>query len=139
MDYELIILFALVEIAMDEDASEHLKGLRIAALDKVQRCLNAYHHLGYIRQLTTAIAEKKCRMIQKATSQAEINRILDTRCPQYDGSRFVEDPYILPEEELIGWSCVSLQAPLNAVGASRFQELFHRVFPNGVKKVTQNE
>lgn len=28
MDYELIILHALVEIVMDEDASEHLKELR---------------------------------------------------------------------------------------------------------------
>ncbi len=138
MDYELIILFALVEIAMDEGASEHLKKLRISALNKVQHRLNAYHHLGYIRQLTTAIAEKKCSMIQKATSQAEINRILDTRCPRYDGNKFVEDPYILPEEELIGWSCVSLQAPLNAVGAARFQELFRRVFPDGVTEATHN-
>lgn len=86
MDYELIILFALVEIAMDEGASEHLKKLRIAALNKVQRRLNAYHHLGYIRQLTTAIAEKKCSMIQKAATQAEIKRILGPRCPRYDGT-----------------------------------------------------
>ena len=60
MDYELIILHTLVEIVMDEDASEHLKELRIAALNKVLRRLNAYHHLGFIRPLTTAIAEKKC-------------------------------------------------------------------------------
>lgn len=138
MDYELIILFALVEIAMDEGASEHLKKLRIAALNKVQRRLNAYHHLGYIRQLTTAIAEKKCSMIQKATSQAEMKQILGPRYPRYDGNKFVEDPYILPEEELIGWSCVSLQVPLNAVGAARFQELFNRIFPNGVNGVTQD-
>ena len=105
MDYELIILFALVEIAMDEGASEHLKKLRIAALNKVQRRLNAYHHLGYIRQLTTAIAEKKCSMIQKATSQAEMKQILGPRYHRYDGSKFVEDSYILPEEELIFWSC----------------------------------
>ena len=105
MDYELIILFALVEIAMDEGASEHLKKLRIATLNKVQRRLNAYHHLGYIRQLTTAIAEKKCSVIQKATSQAEMKQILGPRYPRYDGSKFVEDSYILPEEELIFWSC----------------------------------
>ena len=43
MDYELIILHTLVEIVMDEDASEHLKELRIAALNKVLRRLNAYH------------------------------------------------------------------------------------------------
>ena len=53
MDYELIILHTLVEIVMDEDASEHLKELRIAALNKVLRRLNAYHHLGFIRPLTT--------------------------------------------------------------------------------------
>lgn len=138
MNYEVIILFALVEIAMDKGASEHLKKLRIAALNKVQHRLNAYHHLGYIRQLTTTIAEKKCSMIQKATSQAEIKRILDPRCPRYDGSKFVEDPYFLPEEELICWSCASLQFPLNAVGAARFQELFHRIFPNGETGAAQN-
>lgn len=138
MNYEVIILFALVEIAMDKGASEHLKKLRIAALNKVQHRLNAYHHLGYIRQLTTTIAEKKCSMIQKAATQAEIKRILGPRCPRYDGNKFVEDPYILPEEELIGWSCVSLQVPLNAVGAARFQELFNRIFPNGVNGVTQD-
>lgn len=138
MDYELIILFALVEIAMDEGASEHLKKLRIAALNKVQRRLNAYHHLGYIRQLTTAIAEKKCSMIQKAATQAEMKRILGPRCPRYDGSKFVEDPYILPEEELIFWSCASLQFPLNTVDTARFLELFHRIFPEGVTEVIQN-
>ena len=105
MDYELIILFALVEIAMDEGASEHLKKLRIATLNKVLRRLNAYHHLGFIRPLTTAIAEKKCSMIQKAASQAEMQRIVGPRCPRYDSNKFVEDPYILPEEELIFWSC----------------------------------
>ena len=138
MDYELIILHALVEIVMDEDASEHLKELRIAALSKVLRRLNAYHHLGFIRPLTTAIAGKKCSMIQKATSQAEMKQILDPRCPRYDGSKFVEDPYILPEEELIFWSCASLQFPLNTVGAARFLELFHRIFPDGVTEATQN-
>ena len=86
MDYELIILHALVETVMDEDASEHLKKLRIAALNKVLRRLNAYHHLGFIRPLTTAIAEKKCSMIQKAATQAEIKRIPGPRCPRYDGS-----------------------------------------------------
>ena len=94
MDYELIILHTLVEIVMDEDASEHLKELRIAALNKVLRRLNAYHHLGFIRPLTTAIAEKKCSTIQKAATQAEIKRILGPRCPRYDGNKFVEDPSI---------------------------------------------
>ena len=47
MDFEMVILFAFVEIVMDESTSVELKELRVDALTKVQRSLNHYHHLGY--------------------------------------------------------------------------------------------
>lgn len=135
MDFEMVIFFAFVEIVMDEDASDNLKSIRIDALKKVQRSLNHYHHLGYIPELTRAIAEKKCRMIKEATSKSEMEKILQPRCPRYDGEKFIEDPYIIPEEELICWSYASLRFPLNNIGAARFQEVFKRVFPNGTGNV----
>lgn len=131
MDFEMVILFAFVEIVMDESTSDELKELRVDALTKVQRSLNHYHHLGYIRELTSTIAEKKCQMIKEATSKAEMQKFLKPRCPRYDGSKFVEDPYIVPEEELICWSYASLRFPLNSIGAARFQEVFKQVFLNG--------
>ena len=131
MDFEMVIFFAFAEIVMDEDASDNLKSLRIDALKKVQRSLNHYHHLGYIPELTRAIAEKKCRMIKEATSKSEMEKFLQPRCPRYDGEKFNEDPYIIPEEELICWSYASLRFPLNSIGAARFQEVFKRVFPDG--------
>ena len=131
MDFEMVIFFAFAEIVMDEDASDDLKSLRIDALKKVQRSLNHYHHLGYIPELTRAIAEKKCRMITEATSKSEMEKFLQPRCPRYDGEKFIEDPYIIPEEELICWSYASLRFPLNSIGAARFQEVFKRVFPDG--------
>ena len=135
MDFEMVIFFAFAEIVMDEDASGDLKSLRIDALKKVQRSLNHYHHLGYIPELTRAIAEKKCRMIKEATSKSEMEKFLQPRCPRYDGEKFIEDPYIIPEEELICWSYASLRFPLNNIGAARFQEVFKRVFPNGTGNV----
>ena len=135
MDFEMVIFFAFAEIVMDEDASNDLKSLRIDALKKVQRSLNHYHHLGYIPELTRAIAEKKCRMIKEATSKSEMEKFLQPRCPRYDGEKFIEDPYIIPEEELICWSYASLRFPLNSIGAARFQEVFKRVFPNGTGNV----
>ena len=135
MDFEMLIFFAFAEIVMDEDASDDLKSLRIDALKKVQRSLNHYHHLGYIPELTRAIAEKKCRMIKEATSKSEMEKFLQPRCPRYDGEKFIEDPYIIPEEELICWSYASLRFPLNNIGAARFQEVFKRVFPNGTGNV----
>ena len=139
MDFELIILFAFVEVVMDESTSDALKELRVDALTKVQRSLNHYHHLGYVRELTTAIAEKKCQMIKEATSSTEMQKFLKPRCPHYDGSKFVEDPYIVPEEELICWSYASLRFPLNSIGAARFKELFDRIFPDGVKGGIRND
>lgn len=133
MDFELIILFTFVEIVMDESTSDELKELRVDALTKVQRSLNHYHHLGYIRELTNAIAEKKCQMIKKVTSKTEMEKFLKPRCPRYDREKFIEDPYIIPEEELICWSYASLRFPLNSIGAARFKELFDRIFPDGVK------
>ena len=135
MDFEMVIFFAFAEIVMDEDASDDLKSIRIDALKKVQRSLNHYHHLGYIPELTRAIAEKKCRMIKKATSKSEMEKFLQPRCPRYDGEKFIEDPYIIPEEELICWSYASLRFPLNNIGAARFQEVFTRVFPDGTGNV----
>ena len=135
MDFEMVIFFAFAEIVMDETASDDLKSLRIDALKKVQRSLNHYHHLGYIPELTRAIAEKKCRMIKEATSKSEMEKFLQPRCPRYDGEQFIEDPYIIPEEELICWSYASLQFPLNSIGAARFQEVFKRVFPDGTGNV----
>ena len=135
MDFEMVIFFAFAEIVMDEDASDDLKSIRIDALKKVQRSLNHYRHLGYIPELTRAIAEKKCRMIKEATSKSEMEKFLQPRCPRYDGEKFIEDPYIIPEEELICWSYASLRFPLNNIGAARFQEVFKRVFPNGTGNV----
>lgn len=139
MDFEMVIFFAFAEIVMDETASDDLKGLRVDALKKVQRSLNHYHHLGYVPELTTAIAEKKCQMIKEATSRTEIQKFLKPRCPRYDGSKFIEDPYIVPEEELICWSYASLRFPLNSIGAARFKELFDRIFPDGVKGGIRND
>ena len=135
MDFEMVIFFAFAEIVMDEDASDDLKSIRIDALKKVQRSLNHYHHLGYIPELTRAIAEKKCRMIKEATSKSEMEKFLQPRCPRYDGEKFIEDPYIIPEEELICWSYASLRFPLNSIGTARFQEVFKRVFPDGTGNV----
>ena len=135
MDFEMVIFFAFAEIVMDEDASDDLKSIRVDALKKVQRSLNQYHHLGYIPELTRAIAEKKCRMIKEATSKSEMEKFLQPRCPRYDGEKFIEDPYIIPEEELICWSYASLRFPLNNIGAARFQEVFKRVFPDGTGNV----
>lgn len=132
MDFDVMIMLTFAEILMDMETPDTLKGLRLDALERLQRNLNHYDRLGYIPQLINAIAEKKCRMIKEATSKAQIQSFIKPRCPHYDGTKFIEDPNIIPEEELICWSYASLRFPLNSIGAARFQEVFRRVFPEGV-------
>lgn len=128
MDFELIILLTFAEVVMDENATDVLKELRMEALSQLQKSLNHYKRLGFLPRLTSAIAEKKCSWIKEATSKAEIEKFLKARCPRYDGGKFVEDPFIVPEEELICWSYASLRFPLNRIGVERFQEIYRRVF-----------
>ena len=49
-------------------------------------------------------------MILKVTSKTEMNLVLQPDCPRYDGNRFITGKYNVPEEELIAWSEVSLNA-----------------------------
>ena len=133
MGFDILILLTFAEITMDPDAPDSLKAIRLDALEELHRSLNHYECLGYIPQLINAIAEKKCRMIKEATSKAQIQRFLKPRCPHYDGAKFIEDPNIIPEEELICWSYTSLRYPLNSIGAARFQEVFKRVFPQNLE------
>lgn len=128
MDFELIILLTFAEIAMDENATDVLKELCMEALSQLQKSLNHYKRLGFLPRLTSAIAEKKCSWIKEATSKADMEKFPKARCPRYDGEKFIEDAFIVPEEELICWSYASLRSPLNSIGAKRFHEVYQRVF-----------
>lgn len=82
MDFELIILLTFAEIAMDENATDVLKELRMDALSQLQKSLNHYKRLGFLPRLTSAIAEKKCSWIKEATSKAGMEKFL--KAPQTD-------------------------------------------------------
>lgn len=139
MDFELTVIFTVAEVYCDETISARVKKLRIEALVRLIHILRYYQSLGYVDFLIEAIAEKKCQMIKDADTKDDIQKFLEPRCPKHNGNRFVEDPNIIPEEELICWSMASLKSPLNSTGAARFKELFHRFFPDDREKVNQGD
>ena len=75
--------------------------------------------------------------LKEAISKSKMQKFLQPRCPRYDGEKFIEDPYIIREEELICWRYASLRFPLNSIGVARFQEVFKHVFPHGTGNVMQ--
>lgn len=117
------------ELICSEGISEKLFALRFDALKNLQGLLSQYENRNYAPKLLCGIGEKKGAMIMSATSKTEIDKVLRPKAPHYDGTRFIADRYLLPEEELICWSEASLRAPLNEPGFRRYMELFRRVFP----------
>lgn len=96
---------------------------------RLRSVLARYQERMYHDRLLSGIASKKGKMILKATSKAEINRILHPQAPHFDGGKFIPNEYCVPEEELIAWSEASLKGPLLPWASERYRELFREVFP----------
>ena len=128
-DYMVTLLSFYAELFCVEGISDTLFALRFDALQKLQATLSHYSDRGYTQKLLCGIAERKAVLILAATGKTEMEKILKPHAPHYDGVKFVSDPYLLPEEELICWSEASLRAPLNEYAFRRYMELFCRMFP----------
>ena len=128
-DYMVTLLPFYAELFCTEGISDTLFALRFDALQKLQATLSHYSDCGYTQKLLCGIAERKAVLILAATGKTEMEKILKPHAPHYDGVKFVSDPYLLPEEELICWSEASLRAPLNEAGYRRYTKQFRQVFP----------
>lgn len=134
-DYDLLIIMRIAEVLMDEETPEKVCELRLKALGSVRNQLEHYKGLGYIDRLLNGIAEKRVTMIMKATTKTEMDRVMIPKAPHYNGAEFITDEYHIPEEEMIAWSMVSLQAPLSSIGMQRYMELFREFFPEESKEL----
>lgn len=133
--FELVIVPLLAEIISDKNVSDKVKELRFNAMRELMAYLRLYQKLGYCERLLRGIAEKKGKLICSISGKTEMAKLMKPHCPHYDGSKFIPDPYCIPEEELICWGETSLKAPLNDIGYQRCAELFRQVFPDDVKDV----
>lgn len=127
-DFMIALIPYYAEIIVG-DIPDRTRELRFSAIQKLQGYLCHYQKLGYIEKLLYAIAEKKGRLICSISSKTEMEKLLNPRCPYYDGNKFIPDEFCVPEEELICWSETSLQAPLNGAGFHRYMELFSQILP----------
>ena len=134
-DTDILICMRVADVLLDEDSPTKVLELRMRALATLRSQLEYYRKLGYVERLIEGIAEKRAAMIMKATTKTEMDKIMKARAPRYDGGKFVPDEYCIPEEELIAWSQVSLQAPLSNIGMQRYMELFREFFPEESKEL----
>lgn len=134
-DTDILICMRVADVLLDEDSPTKVLELRMRALATLRSQLEYYRKLGYVERLIEGIAEKRAAMIMKATTKTEMDKVMRPRAPHYDGGKFVPDEYNIPEEEMIAWSMVSLQAPLSNIGMQRYMELFREFFPEESKEL----
>lgn len=134
-DTDILICMKVAEVLVDETSSAKVLELRMKALATLRGQIEYYRKLGYVERLIEGIAEKRAAMIMKATTKTEMDKVMKPRAPRYDGGKFVPDEYNIPEEEMIAWSMVSLQAPLSSIGMQRYMELFRVFFPEESKEL----
>lgn len=132
--YTFTMIFAFAEVIAG-DMPDKLRTLRFDGLRHLQGQLAFYKKRRYAEELLNGIAKKKCRMILSVASKTELDRVLKPHGPHCDGVRFIPDPHMTSEEELICWSETSLKAPLIEAGYKRYAELFKEVFPEKSKDV----
>ena len=138
MDVDVILIPYFAEVVVG-DKPEKVQSLQFTALRQLQARLHWYSERGYQDKLINAIAEKKCEMIMRTTTKAEMEKVLHAPAPHYTGAEFVADQYCVPEEELIGWSETSLRGPLIPAGLKRYMELFKLVFPEETHSIMEAE
>ena len=131
---DLILSRLFAEIICGE-MPDKVRALRFDAIKRLQGQLQFYTNRGYINKLLCGIAEKRGTIILKATSQTEMERVMNPHAPHYDGAKFVPDPYSVPEEEMIAWSEASLRGPLIEAAQKRYMELFQQLFPEEYAEV----
>lgn len=131
-DIPLILFFS--EVLVSEKKPDKVRKLQFSALRTLAGHLRYYKSLGYMDRLLYAIAEKKGKLILEITSKTKMDKLMQPHCPNYDGNKFVDDKYVIPEEEMICWSQTSLKEPLNEAGFKRYMELFQRILPDAYEK-----
>lgn len=137
-DYQLVMIPFYASVIAG-DMPDHLREMRFSALRETCGYLHHYKSLGYMQKLLCAIARKKGEKILAITTKADMQKVLKPRCPHFDGNKFIPDPLIIPEEELICWNETSLRGPLTEPGYKRCAELFQQVFPEQYAQVFGKE
>ena len=134
-DYTTALVPYYAQVMAEEGISDKVRILRMEALRKLHGQLNQYAKSGYDKKLLSSLAGKKAELIMQADTKSEMDKIDRPRSPHFDGTKFIADSYLVPEEELICWSETSLRAPLNEYGMRRYMELFRQVYPEETKEL----
>lgn len=119
----------------DESRDKKLKEAMLRALKTVKVKLLQCAERGILYSVILGIAQKKSGLICQAESVSQLKEILNPPEPYWTGGEFRPGPYLVPEEELLMWSELSLDVVLNEAGYKRYEQLFTELFPEKAEEI----
>ena len=119
---------AMTKLATDDTIPKKLQECKVSAVRQAAALADAYAREGIREDLVNTVMEKKIDLILNAQTVQEVRRAASLPKPRFTGAEWVEDPFTVPEEELILWSRASLPGVLTSYGRQRFQALFKQIF-----------
>lgn len=129
------IMEAIVDIGLDVECPEHIRGLRMDAVKRLPGYLSSYVKRDLNPDVIEVVCKKKLEFIRQATTRTEIHQIMSPPRPRwYAGKVICDSSYHIDAEELLIWSCFSPENVMPHEAEERALSLFEKVFGCSVEE-----
>lgn len=128
---DAIFLPAVFRLAAAFKDTEKLFLKKLTASWTARGVCERYLQEGVLEDLVRIILEKKLALIAKAKAADEVERAIRQPRPRYHFGTWEDDPFCLPEEELVMWLIASANNKLRPEAVERCMELFDNMMGGG--------
>ena len=124
---ELTFVKGLMESVLDPSAKPSLREAKYEAILLAKGLTDKYAAWGVRNDLLDVIMQKKTELILAADSVSDAKRAAKPPKPRYNGAAWIEDPFTVPEEELVLWLQMALDHNPTEIAYKRIVKLFTQV------------
>ena len=135
---ELTFVKGLLESVQDQSAKPSLREAKYEAILLAKGLTDKYAAWGVRNDLLDVIMQKKTNLILDADSISDIQRAAKPPKPRHNGATWIEDPFTVPEEELVLWLQMSLERPPSEIAYRRITKLFIQTFGISAEDLGRN-
>lgn len=117
-----------MDTLLDQASKARLREERFKAIHLAKNLTDKYAEWGIRNDLLDVIMQKKTNLILAADSVTNAKRAAKPPKPRYNGATWIEDPFTVPEEELVLWLQMALDHNPTEIAYKRIMKLFTQVF-----------
>ena len=125
---ELTFVKGILDALLDQASNAKLREERFKAIHLAKSLTDKYAEWGIRNDLLDVIMQKKTNLILAADSVTNAKRAAKPPKPRYNGATWIEDPFTVPEEELVLWLQMALDHNPTEIAYKRIMKLFTQVF-----------